>query len=79
MQHNKRFEQTPDANIYNHGNPVFCVFVWPLRARPSLGTAQLKRSVIQPDVQGFSPSMTFRVHGDAVSRWYPVALALTQR
>ncbi len=45
-QHNKRFEQSPDAAVSSYGNPVFCVFVWPLRARLPLGTAQLKRSVM---------------------------------
>jgi hypothetical protein len=46
MQQNKRFEQSPDANISICGNPAFHVFVWPLRARLPLGTAQLKRSVM---------------------------------
>jgi hypothetical protein len=44
--HNKRFEQTPDSNISIHGNPGFCVYVRPSRALLSLGTAQLKLSVM---------------------------------
>jgi hypothetical protein len=44
--YNKRFEQSPDSYVCIHGNPGFCVYVWPLRARLSLGTAQLKRSVM---------------------------------
>lgn len=46
-EHNKRFEQSPDSNISIHRNPGFYVYVWPLRARLPLGTAQLKRSVMQ--------------------------------
>ena len=46
-QHNKRFEQSPDSNISTIGNPGFYVFVWPLRARLSQGTAQLKHSVME--------------------------------
>jgi len=46
MQHNKRFEQSPDSTISFQGNPAFYVYVWPLRARLPLGTAQLKRSVM---------------------------------
>ena len=45
-QHNKRFEQSPDSNVSIHSNPGFYVYVWPLRARLPLGTAQLKRSVM---------------------------------
>ena len=45
-EHNKRFEQSPDSNVSTHNNPVFYVFVWPSRALLSLGTAQLKRSVM---------------------------------
>jgi hypothetical protein len=45
-RHNKRFEQSPDSYIGFHGTPGFCVYVWPLRAPLSLGTAQLKRSVM---------------------------------
>ena len=54
MKHNKRFEQTPDADAPVHGNPVFYVFVWPLRALLPLGTAQLKRSVMshRPKCEG---------------------------
>ena len=46
MQQNKRFEQSPDFNVSIHRNPGFHVYVWPLRARLPLGTAQLKRSVM---------------------------------
>ena len=45
-QHNKRFEQSPDSNVSIHRNPGFYVYVWPLRARIPLDTAQLKRSVM---------------------------------
>jgi hypothetical protein len=45
-RHNKRFEQSPDSNVSIHQNPGFYVYVWPLRARLPLGTAQLKRSVM---------------------------------
>ena len=44
--HNKRFEQSPDYTVSTIGNPGFYVYVWPLRARLPLGTAQLKRSVM---------------------------------
>jgi hypothetical protein len=44
----KRFEQSPDSNIYIRESPGFHVYVWPLRARLPLGTSQLKRSVMWP-------------------------------
>ena len=44
----KRFEQSPDSTVSFQGNPAFYLFVWPLRARLPLGTAQLKRSVMPP-------------------------------
>ena len=46
-QHNKAFQQTPNSNISMCRNPAFYVFVWPLRARHSLGTAQLK-AIVKP-------------------------------
>ena len=46
----KRFELTPDSTVSFQGNPAIRVFVWPLRARLLLWTAQLTRYVRQREL-----------------------------
>ena len=53
--HNKCFEQSSASNVSIHRNPVFCVFVWPLRAQLLQGTAQLKRIGICPPTTLITP------------------------
>lgn len=60
MQQNKRFEQSPDSDVSVHRNPVFHVYVWPLRARPLLDTAQVMCSVM------FHNAATLTVAGDNI-------------
>ena len=47
MQHNKHIDLSPNSSISTDVNPGFYVYVWPLRARHSLGTAQVMCSVMQ--------------------------------